>query len=145
MLVTRLAIFPEIALIVVSHAGMVGHRLLLQRAFHLADAIFQSKAAFKPQPVTNLVEGNPIVAQIGVVHGFDPCIGKLRPNAFGNTGQCVVQTSVANVENLAADHGQRRLNGLQYGFGDVADMQKRPPLLSVEDGDDTFFKRLGSE
>src|SRR4051794_27992712 len=59
--------------------------------------------------------------------------------------ECVVQPGVAQVEDLAADDRKRSIQGADKAGSHIMHVDKRTPLLTVENGDDPFIVSLGHQ
>src|SRR6266850_1006597 len=120
---------------------MVGLDPLVQ----LANSFFERDLGPEPQAGMDLVEGDAVVPLVTIVDVGDL---NMRHNArylFGNLSQAVIQVVVSDIEDLTCHDRRFGFKAKHKCARSIVDMQERPPLLTIEDGNLTGSRRSGGQ
>src|SRR5271170_5301354 len=72
-------------------------------------------------------------------------VGFVYDDHLRDLRKSVVEASIAQVKNLAADDGQRGVQRSNNAGRYVVDVNERAPLFAIEDGDDAFVVGFGHQ
>ena len=76
-----------------------------------------------------------IFAAVGILYVLDECAGNHTLDDSGKIGERVVETIVADIEDLPAHGFQRSVQEQEHSSREIFHVHKRPPLLAVIDCD----------
>ena len=93
-------------------------------------------------PFLNLRKVNTIITPVRILAMFDAGPRKHTLDNFGDLGERMVQVVVTHIEDFPVHGAQRCVEKQQDRLGEVPDVNERPPLLTIVNGDSAVLHRL---
>src|SRR5215475_1158921 len=104
-----------------------------------ADTGFEVVPGAESQDLFGLFEADAVIAAVGILNKLGAGLREDAKDDFGHLGKGVIQTVVTDVKDLPTDGTNRSVKDTNNGFGQIFNVDKWAPLLSIENGDGTVL------
>src|SRR4051812_4797129 len=133
------------SLVVITQVFVVTDNLLDKGSLQVFDAVLHGVTGFESHTITDFVEVDAVIPAVGIRHLLYFRSGEHLLDDLGHALQSVVQARVAHIEYLSAHKSDRRVDRRNDSFHDITNVNERPPLLAIEDGDLAILIRAGCQ